>query len=198
MIECPESWYGSLTEETYRKLVTKHPFWFHVTPKENLASILRDGLRAGDPRTLYGESLQSRPDCTYFMNDYEGHWCWDYTNLDTDTGVMLAVDLRLIERERILPDEDDLSEAMGRVLDPHDYGLPRSEEGAWVSTGAWAEAIRLGEQPGLCDEAVQGSKLAVRGPIAPELLCVCELDPEAIWDSLTKWVERQLVVELAA
>lgn len=162
------NWDGSLTSEAYAEVITKNRLWFHVTPRENVRSIKEFGL-VGDMESRRSDALASRPGCTYLMWADSIEWCYEMADLDQVSGALLAVDMAGIERWRIVPDEDEWT-STADVYSPVEYGIEPWDVKSGESSGAWADRVRLGSQPGTADLAFRSGRCAVLGTIPPHLV----------------------------
>jgi hypothetical protein len=153
-------------------MLEEHPLWVHVTRQENRERIAEQGLlpwdEVGQPVSDDDECFP-REGCVYLCSAQN----WEQAALlagDHEDPLLVAVDMRGIARARILPDEDDWSGIICGIHVPEEYGIPPYDKERFGSGRAWAEAVRLGEQPFVCELAVENEQICVRGRIAPELL----------------------------
>lgn len=168
----PDGSYGALSEEAYRDLLETNPFWVHVTPRRNFGRIAEHGLRPWDEigfSTAGDDEVKPRPGCVYLGAIKHWEHAWVMAG-DLAGNAIVVVDLRGVERERILPDEDDWSGIIGGLHDPAEHGIEPYSRRKWKTGRAWAEGVQLGSQPGVCELALESGVIAVRGTIGPRWL----------------------------
>ena len=166
VVEAPPMVRGTASQEWFDKTIGSEP-WYHVTGFDRAAAILANGL---DPS--YG-GLQSdvtappRPGAVYLAHKtmvdagLAGNPLAEL--LDIDRPVTLEFDTSKLAYYRVVPDEDYFTIAEWEK--PEAYGLP-----AWDPTvetsGAWAQRVGLGEQPGIVEKVVgQDNRFAYGGPV---------------------------------
>lgn len=191
----PESWYGALLPDVCDEILRCWPVWYHVNTPARASTILAGGLDAdSEPRASAPTTPRywARPGCVYLVNRDVVDWAVEWNGLADRDYVILAVDLRGIHPGRIFPDEDEWSDVSGYTVDPRDYDLPRSEDTEHGTTGLWAEAVRLGAQPGVSADALRSGRIAVRAPIEAALITAVELGPD---EYLRDWERRHLAAQ---
>ncbi|MEU4066646.1 hypothetical protein AB0F25_30410 [Streptomyces wedmorensis] len=164
-----EDCYGTLTVETFEAIVAKHPVWFHASRTGTWPSIAREGLRGGAAERRTDE-LAARANCVYLVEPDSINHAFEMAGLvDGESGYLVAVDLRPMRANlgRIFPDEDHWTIVSG-INDPATIGLAPWNDPLKESSGEWADRVRLGAQPGVCDEALRYGQIAVRGTISPD------------------------------
>jgi hypothetical protein len=169
--------YGALSKEWLEQWITEHgPYAYHLLRRAHLAQVLKEGLIPWDERETAKHNQQDemapRPGHVYVGLDAFDLENWGAEMLATDDELaMVAVDLRELDIRRIVADEDIFA-VLGDDTRP--WGLPACEFGAaekYASSGEWAEAVRLGGQPGITESSAQQTgRLAIRGRIEASLL----------------------------
>jgi hypothetical protein len=166
VVEAPPRVRGTASRMWFDGTIGSQP-WYHVTGFDRAAAILANGL---DPS--YG-GLQSdatappRPGAVYLAHKtmvdagLAGNPLAEL--LDIDRPVTLEFDTSGLDYRRVVPDEDYFTIAEWEK--PEAYGLP-----AWDPTvetsGAWAQRVGLGEQPGIVEKVVgQDNRFAYGGPV---------------------------------
>lgn len=175
------------------------PHLYHSTrDSRSRQAILREGIRP--PRQCEGSRcnadepyLRPRPAHVY-LGSLEVLRSTE-AGCDLGSDRLLAVDLRLLDPQMLNPDEDGVA-ARRSGIRAEDWGLPcprrtvqdpweasqseseeQGEERLYQSYGEWAEACRLGEQPGLTLLVLQRyGALAVRGGVPAHACQAVRLD----------------------
>src|SRR5438477_9195115 len=78
--------------------------WFHFADRENVLSILREGLRprGNRPANYHGEGLDSNPKYVYLTSRLVKPWhCMDYENT-----ALLLIDAAFLDPDLMREDED--------------------------------------------------------------------------------------------
>lgn len=173
-------------------IAERGPWAYHVTSAEAIPEIERHGLVPSSDRrsarTVFSVAATPRPGYVYFVSEPEhcDHQ-WELSGVDPVRGAVVCLDLRQIEPERVVPDEDpwtlgvaDWSERRWG-LDPQvsrEIGPGRE----WETGGAWAEAVQLGAQPGIVEWAMsEWGRFAVSGPVGPARLRIVMCGRDGDW-----------------
>lgn len=167
--------HGAASQEWYDKLVAENPTLTHASSVDRVESILANGLVPNSERQhADGEGFVAAEGRVYLGPTEDAGWLATMAGLDNKGGfAQIDVDTALLDRTRIVPDEDMMTVGDGDV-DPAEFGIPMPLPGE--DRGEWATRVRLGEQPGVVEAAWDRGKggnvhtLAHVGPIPPEAI----------------------------
>lgn len=95
-----------LRPEQFKDLLRYHKIAYHYTPKENVESILANGL---DPKYAGSSGWSGKPNFVYLWTHYEPEFLLEAGEGEPATA-SLAIDLSQLDPDKIYPDDDYVSE----------------------------------------------------------------------------------------
>lgn len=157
---------GTASPEWFENTIASEP-WYHVSSMDRAASILTDGLDPSFGGLQSDATAPPRPGAVYLAHKtmvdagLAGNPLAELLGIDRP--VTLEFDTSGLDHRRVVPDEDYFTIAAWE--DPEAYGLP-----AWdpevETSGAWAQRVGLGEQPGIVEKVVgEDNRFAYGGQV---------------------------------
>jgi hypothetical protein len=166
-----------IDQTAWDKFILANPVLFHVTPQENVESILRDGLRPGSDmdKTTRRDFFQTRKGRTYLIGLGE----IPIVDMGLLEPRVFAVELAHLDPALVDPDEDMVAERFpGMVAVPPPTRKMDGNEEAPGQRGAlaeWADTTSHFDRSRVTERSLtEGRRMAYRGVIPPVALSLMD------------------------
>jgi hypothetical protein len=166
-----------IDQTAWDKFILANPVLFHVTPHENVESILRDGLRPGSEmdKTTRRDFFQTRKGRTYLIGFGEV----PIVDMGPVESRVFAVELAHLDPALVDPDEDMVAERFpGMVAVPPPTRKMDGDEEAPGQRGArakWADTTSDFDRSRVTEGSLtEGRRMAYRGVIPPAALSLMD------------------------